>query len=106
MAVATGRLAAWAWLTLAVVLVAATRVPTAACRGLVAAAAPSAGDGEAEELQCVGRCTTEMLACAAASGCASATTWGRRRGGGGSRAPCSGRARGCQTEYLGCIDVC
>lgn len=102
MAVATGRLAAWACLALAVVLVAATRVPTAACRGLVAAAAPSAG--EAEELQCVGRCTTEMLACAAASGCASATTWGRRRGGGGSGAPCSGR--GCETEYLGCIDVC
>jgi hypothetical protein len=103
MAVATGRLAAWAWLTLAVVLVAAPRVPTAACRAVVAAA-PSAGAGEAEELQCVGRCTTEMLACAAASGCASATRWGRRRGGGGIGAPCSGR--GCETEYLGCIDVC
>ena len=76
MAVGIGRTAALLTVAVAVILVAATQVATAACRAVVAAA-PIAGEAE---LQCVRRCTTEMLACAAASGCASATVWRRRRG--------------------------
>ncbi|KAG8078983.1 hypothetical protein GUJ93_ZPchr0007g5051 [Zizania palustris] len=43
---------------------------------------------------CVRRCVGEMLACEEASGCAAAARRGVRCGG------------GCESEYLGCIDVC
>ena len=103
MAVGIGRTAALLTVAVAVILVAATQVATAACRAVVAAA-PIAGEAE---LQCVRRCTTEMLACAAASGCASSSatvSLRRRDGGSGALAPCGGV--GCESEYLGCIDVC
>ncbi|RCV28900.1 hypothetical protein SETIT_5G439300v2 [Setaria italica] len=90
-----------ALLTVVAVAVAAL-VPGGSCRPVDAA---PAGGGEAE--RCVHRCARAMLACAAASGCASvrvSTSASRRGGGGGEGSAACGR--GCDNEYLGCIDVC
>ncbi|KAL5221659.1 hypothetical protein ABZP36_026372 [Zizania latifolia] len=53
------------------------------------------GGGGCDEADlCVRRCVGEMLACEEASGCAATSRRGGRCGG------------GCESEYLGCIDVC